>query len=72
MYLEGTLWIIQFYEDKAYFFSLKFTLNYNYEDKGGGDLVTDLCLTLATPGTVATRLLCPWEFIILSHYFVKK
>ena len=49
------MWIIQFYEDKAYFFSLmlNFTLNYNYEDKGGSGLVAELYLTLATPGTLA-------------------
>ena len=27
----------------------------------GGGLVTQLCPTLATPWTVATRLLCPWD-----------
>jgi len=27
----------------------------------GGSLVTQLCPTLATPWTVATRLLCPWD-----------
>ena len=37
------------------FFSLmlSFTLNYNYEDKGSGGLVAELCLTLATPRTVS-------------------
>ena len=27
----------------------------------GGGLVTQLCPTLSTPWTVATRLLCPWD-----------
>ena len=33
-------------------------------EKSGGGLVTKLksCLTLATPWTVAHRLLCPWDF----------
>ena len=29
---------------------------------GGGGLVTQLCLTLESPWTVDTRLLCPWDF----------
>ena len=40
---------------------IKFPSAFVWRSGGGGGLVAMLCPTLATPWTVACRLLCPWD-----------
>ena len=35
---------------------------------GGGGLVAEFCLTLATPQTVAPWLYCPWDFLRILEW----